>query len=47
MASPAATATPGSSTGELPLPPGWDKKTTPTGEVYYVNHQTKETTWDR
>ncbi|CAN0108030.1 unnamed protein product, partial [Ascophyllum nodosum] len=47
MVSPAAIATPGSSTGELPLPPEWEKKTTPTGEVYYVNLKTTETTWDR
>ncbi|CAB4065851.1 YAP1 [Lepeophtheirus salmonis] len=27
------------------LPPGWDQGETPGGEVYYINHATKKTTW--
>ncbi|CAG8529056.1 5423_t:CDS:2, partial [Racocetra fulgida] len=27
------------------LPPGWGKKTTPQGKVYYFNKTTEETTW--
>ena len=26
---------------------GWEKKTSAAGEVYYVNHTTKETSWAR
>jgi hypothetical protein len=28
------------------LPPGWEKKVTPDGQEYYVNHNTKTTHWD-
>ncbi|CAE6476809.1 unnamed protein product, partial [Rhizoctonia solani] len=27
------------------LPPGWDLRTTPEGRVYYVDHNTRTTTW--
>ncbi|CAN0529660.1 unnamed protein product, partial [Ectocarpus sp. 12 AP-2014] len=33
--------------GEQPLPAGWTSKTMPTGEVYYVNHVDKTTSWER
>ncbi|CAM9899746.1 unnamed protein product [Scytosiphon promiscuus] len=33
--------------GEAPLPPGWSAKTTSSGAVYYENHATKTTSWDR
>ncbi|XP_026759278.1 transcriptional coactivator YAP1-A isoform X1 [Galleria mellonella] len=29
-----------------PLPPGWEQARTPEGQVYYLNHVTKTTTWD-
>ncbi|XP_059050882.1 WW domain-containing transcription regulator protein 1-like isoform X3 [Achroia grisella] len=29
-----------------PLPPGWEQARTPEGQVYYLNHLTKTTTWD-
>ena len=29
------------------LPDGWEMRTTPEGKVYYVNHITKTTQWDR
>eukprot|EP00752_Nemacystus_decipiens_P006030 g5445.t1 len=32
---------------EPPLPPGWTAKATSAGKVYYENHITKSTTWDR
>ncbi|CAN0546150.1 unnamed protein product, partial [Ectocarpus sp. 12 AP-2014] len=32
---------------EPPLPPGWSQKMTNAGEVFYVNHNTKVTQWDR
>ena len=28
------------------LPPGWERRVTPTGEPYYVNHIDKTTSWD-
>ena len=28
-----------------PLPPGWEKKTTPEGKAYYVDHTTQRTSW--
>ena len=31
--------------GPLPLPDGWQKAYTPDGEVYYVNHKNRTTTW--
>ncbi|XP_020320732.2 transcriptional coactivator YAP1 isoform X1 [Oncorhynchus kisutch] len=33
----------GSNTG--PLPEGWEQAVTPEGEVYYINHITKTTSW--
>lgn len=30
-----------------PLPPGWEQKQTPKGKLYYVDHKTKTTTWER
>ena len=30
---------------ELPLPPGWEMAFTPTGRPYYVDHNTKTTSW--
>eukprot|EP00992_Anisonema_acinus_P013983 TRINITY_DN9036_c0_g1_i3.p1 TRINITY_DN9036_c0_g1~~TRINITY_DN9036_c0_g1_i3.p1 ORF type:complete len:289 (-),score=44.16 TRINITY_DN9036_c0_g1_i3:59-868(-) len=29
------------------LPPGWEEMFTPTGRVYYVDHNTRTTTWER
>ncbi|XP_060808023.1 transcriptional coactivator YAP1 isoform X2 [Amyelois transitella] len=29
-----------------PLPPGWEQARTPEGQIYYLNHITKTTTWD-
>lgn len=29
------------------LPEGWEERKTPNGRVYYVNHVTKSTQWDR
>lgn len=29
-----------------PLPPGWDQARTPEGQVYYLNHITRTTTWE-
>lgn len=28
-----------------PLPEGWEQATTPEGEVYFINHQTRTTSW--
>jgi WW domain/Chitin synthase N-terminal len=30
-----------------PLPPGWEQRSTPEGQAYYVNHNSKSTTWNR
>ncbi|XP_034939957.1 transcriptional coactivator YAP1 [Chelonus insularis] len=38
-ASPAATNTLG------PLPEGWEQARTPEGEIYFINHQTRTTSW--
>lgn len=27
------------------LPPGWEVRQTPTGRLYYVNHNTRTTSW--
>jgi hypothetical protein len=37
----------GSITNEAPksLPPGWERKFTPTGREYFVDHNTKTTKW--
>ena len=29
-----------------PLPQGWEQDITPEGEVYYLDHQTKSTSWE-
>ncbi|XP_078066782.1 NEDD4-like E3 ubiquitin-protein ligase WWP2 isoform X2 [Mustelus asterias] len=29
------------------LPPGWEQRVLPNGRVYYVDHNTKTTTWER
>ncbi|XP_007442035.1 NEDD4-like E3 ubiquitin-protein ligase WWP2 isoform X1 [Python bivittatus] len=29
------------------LPPGWEQRELPNGRVYYVDHNTKSTTWER
>ncbi|KAI8353359.1 hypothetical protein BD560DRAFT_456112 [Blakeslea trispora] len=29
-----------------PLPPGWEERRTPTGQLYFIDHNTKATTWD-
>ena len=29
------------------LPPGWEKRRDPEGRVYYVDHNTRRTTWQR
>ncbi|CAN0103355.1 unnamed protein product, partial [Ectocarpus fasciculatus] len=42
---PAARAVP--TQRDAPLPPGWSAKTTATGNVYYENHVTKTTSWER
>ncbi|TPX44170.1 hypothetical protein SeLEV6574_g04666 [Synchytrium endobioticum] len=34
-----------SSTPILPLPPGWEQRHTPEGRAYYVDHNTRTTTW--
>jgi hypothetical protein len=31
---------------ELTLPPGWEKRSSPDGRVFYVNHNTRSTHWD-
>ena len=28
-----------------PLPEGWEQATTQEGEVYFINHQTRTTSW--
>lgn len=30
----------------VPLPKGWEEAKTPTGDVYYINHNNRTTTWD-
>eukprot|EP00667_Euglena_gracilis_P020670 EG_transcript_22411 len=32
--------------GSPPLPPGWSKGTTNAGEVYFIDHNTKSSTWE-
>jgi len=34
-----------SSLESLPLPPGWEMGVSPDGEVYYIDHNTKSTSW--
>lgn len=28
-----------------PLPEGWEQAMTPEGEIYYINHKNKTTSW--
>lgn len=28
-----------------PLPDGWEQAATPEGEIYFINHQTRTTSW--
>ncbi|KAM8810652.1 NEDD4-like E3 ubiquitin-protein ligase WWP1 [Eudromia elegans] len=37
---------PGSASTE-PLPPGWEQRKDPHGRTYYVDHNTRTTTWER
>ncbi|XP_005299439.1 NEDD4-like E3 ubiquitin-protein ligase WWP1 isoform X3 [Chrysemys picta bellii] len=37
---------PGSTSTE-PLPPGWEQRKDPHGRTYYVDHNTRTTTWER
>uniref|UniRef100_F6WJM1 WW domain-containing protein n=1 Tax=Ciona intestinalis TaxID=7719 RepID=F6WJM1_CIOIN len=30
---------------QIPLPSGWEQAATPQGEIYFINHQTKSTSW--
>ena len=30
-----------------PLPEGWERKTDPLGRTYYIEHDTRSTTWNR
>lgn len=30
-----------------PLPPGWERRIDPLGRTYYVDHNTRSTTWNR
>ena len=30
-----------------PLPPGWERRIDPLGRTYYVDHNTRTTTWNR
>jgi hypothetical protein len=32
---------------ERPLPPGWEARILATGHVYYVDHNTRTTSWQR
>jgi hypothetical protein len=29
-----------------PLPPGWERRVDPSGNVYYANHETRTTQWE-
>ena len=29
----------------IPFPAGWEQASTPEGEVYYINHMERTTTW--
>lgn len=45
--SPATTpaATVGTTDALGPLPDGWEQASTPEGEIYFINHQTRTTSW--
>ncbi|CAM9496462.1 unnamed protein product, partial [Ectocarpus sp. 8 AP-2014] len=47
LADPIYASNASSAVGDSPLPPGWGRSVTPNGELYYVNHVTKTTTWSR
>jgi len=47
QAAPAYAAPPPPVYTEPPLPPGWEAKTAADGRVYYVDHNTKTTHWER
>nr|XP_009859006.1 transcriptional coactivator YAP1 isoform X1 [Ciona intestinalis] len=34
-----------SDVSQIPLPSGWEQAATPQGEIYFINHQTKSTSW--
>ncbi|GCC21961.1 hypothetical protein chiPu_0000344 [Chiloscyllium punctatum] len=36
---------PSKGNGELPLPPGWEEATDYDGKLYYIDHNTKQTSW--
>ncbi len=44
-ASPAPAAAP--APGDTGLPPGWEQRTDPRGRTYYVDHNTRTTSWQR
>lgn len=31
---------------DVPMPPGWTSEKTPTGQIYFINHNNQTTTWD-
>ncbi|XP_042236301.1 E3 ubiquitin-protein ligase Su(dx)-like isoform X2 [Homarus americanus] len=41
------TSQPNSTSGEEPLPPGWEMRYDQYGRRYYVDHTTRSTTWER
>ncbi|KAF8173803.1 hypothetical protein K438DRAFT_1850051 [Mycena galopus ATCC 62051] len=42
-----APATPvNTGSADVPLPPRWEERRSPEGRLYFVNHETKTTTWD-
>ncbi|CBJ27893.1 ubiquitin-protein ligase [Ectocarpus siliculosus] len=47
LADPIYASNASSAVGDSPLPPGWGRSVTPNGELYYVNHVSKTTTWSR
>jgi E3 ubiquitin-protein ligase NEDD4 len=40
------TSAPSSESDEDPLPPGWAMSVTPSGRVFYVDHNTRTTSWE-
>ncbi|XP_032813667.2 NEDD4-like E3 ubiquitin-protein ligase WWP2 isoform X2 [Petromyzon marinus] len=54
LPAPPSAPTPASSTlpdlqsqDQTPLPPGWEQRADPHGRLYFVDHNTKTTTWER
>lgn len=46
QSSPSKTTALGISAANLgPLPEGWEQSSTPEGEIYFINHQTRSTSW--